>query len=347
MSIMDQWHFETHIQNEALINELKGGLFEYQVGRLLAQNVESEDQFITASDASELDRLKAYEIWLRQYDPHLLKQIPHLAMRAKEKLIEILPSHFEVAWVGKKAAGSGVADVCEADLVIYQKSPSGKLSNPEFISLKLCKSHAYVNTKSGGCHSFIAKYFASFGSLADEIQKKFNHNMDRAFWEMGENLYQAMDLGTFQGTFDQEWQIRQLPELPGQLTPELKRFVHNYYFCMIRELHLAFTLLIEKEPELFRQCLWPLLGLGARNIIQLVCFHETKKDIGAYQFHSLALIREKDVESALMNYRLEALKPEISSFLIDCAPYKLQLRLKPMNKFTAKSLKVNCSILGH
>ena len=61
-----------------------------------------------------------------------------------------------------------------------------------------------------------------------------------------------------------------------------------------------------------------------------------------YNFDSVDLYTSKRFEN--VDVQFGELKPGISSFEIVFGKTTLQIRVKPMNKFTAPALKVNCSV---
>ena len=89
---------DTLAQKEALLNELKGNLFEYLVGSFMARNLKIERQFIESFGGEIRSQLTNYETWIRNYEPELLKQLPVLARTMANDLCNVLPSDVENCW---------------------------------------------------------------------------------------------------------------------------------------------------------------------------------------------------------------------------------------------------------
>ena len=61
-------------------------------------------------------------------------------------------------------------------------------------------------------------------------------------------------------------------------------------------------------------------------------------------FDSLEIERGEDLLKAREDLFFHPLKKEVSSFSLGLKDKTLQIRVKPMNKFTVSALKVNCSV---
>lgn len=328
-------------QKEALINEFKGNLFEYLVGHSLACLAQVESRFIKSFGGELRSRLSEYESWLRVHDQELIYALPSLAKECSKKLFDVLSdiNIHNILVMGKIGAAGGNDHFNEADLLI--------LSDKEKVipvSLKLCKAHSFVNTKSAGVKSFIEKYFAPFQS-AQERQVQLNERVELSFNNMAKQLYDMADL-TYSGGFDPSWKEAGLPELPGQLNKEMNMVVVESYrpvIAMIREIMLDFH---REDPQLFVACLNPLMGLGKQGMIQLTCNHHPKEG-KRYQLHSIDVVDETQKAAQMTECIFDAANPEISSFQLSFTDLKLQIRVKPMNKFTSMAHKINCSIKKH
>ena len=111
--------YEDTSQNEALINEFKGNLFEYLVASHLAKSFQIESRFITSFGGAIKEQLSAYESWLRKNDPVLTQKLPILAKQTALELQSSLPKEIDnVIVMGKSAGGSHNDSYKEADLVI-------------------------------------------------------------------------------------------------------------------------------------------------------------------------------------------------------------------------------------
>ncbi|MCF8058445.1 MAG: hypothetical protein K9K67_04060 [Bacteriovoracaceae bacterium] len=332
-------------QSEALLNEIKGNLFEYLVAQFLSRHFKCEGEFLRSfsevANGKAMSDLQFYQSWLQSSDPDLYARLPGLSQKVSETLIA--SSLFKgkliknVLVTGKSGAVSGQEDFKEADIWLQADGEDLPLS------LKLCKRGAFVNTKSGGIRSFLTKYFSSF-SKAPELQESLNQILDRSFQEMAESLYawadiplDLSDLGCRQ--FSSSWQ---LTELPGELPDEAREYLFLHYHRVISELHRSFQIFYEEDEVQFGRCLGSLVGMGLKNLVQVTCFHKEGKE--RYEFDSLKIYSWDEFNESLSDLTFSPLKEKISSFELGLGLNKLQIRVKPMNKFTVSALKVNCSL---
>lgn len=328
-------------QKEALINEFKGNLFEYLLGHSLSRKRGVETQFIKSFGGELRARLSEYESWLRVHDQELIFALPNLAETCAEQLHQELGDIdiHNILVMGKIGSAGGNDHFNEADLLILTKNEKVLP-----ISLKLCKAHSFVNTKSAGVKSFIEKYFTPFRE-AGERQLELNQRVELAFHSMAKTLHDMAEL-KYENGFGQAWKDAGLPELPGQLDKDMNAVVVESYrpvISMIRE----FLINLHKQDEkLFIECLKPLLGFGKEGIIQMTCYHQQKEG-RKYQFHSLELYQGQSLLNESLSCSFDDQNPEISSFQITCGELSLQIRVKPMNKFTSMAHKINCSIKKH
>jgi len=331
---------DTLVQKEALLNEFKGNLFEYLVASLLARHYKIESTFISSFGGDIRKQLSEYEQWIRANEPALLAQLPVLATSLSKELISVLPLIAEnILVVGKSAGGSHDERFNEADILVL----SGKDIVP--VSIKLCKDHSFVNTKSGGARSFLTKYFSNFKESESE-QKNLNENIDKTFLEMGHSLYEMAGLD-FHGRFDENWRSQGLPELPGQLNKEMNTKVVSTYYKAIDGLYHSLKRLWSIDQDRFLTDLFPLIGLGNQEIIQATCFHVSSTKDGSVTKYNLArnhILCGKEIIASQLDYSFVELKKNISSFEIKFPNFVLQIRIKPMNRFTQSAFKVNCSV---
>jgi len=328
-------------QKEALINEFKGNLFEYLLGHSLSQKRGVETQFIKSFGGELRSRLSEYESWLRVHDQELIYALPSLAETCAVKLnedfgdIEIQ----NILVMGKIGSAGGNDHFREADLLILTKNEKVLP-----LSLKLCKANSYVNTKSAGVKSFIEKYFMPFRG-AGEKQLQLNQRVELAFLSMAKTLHDMAEL-KYENGFGPRWKEAGLPELPGQLDKDMNAVVVESYrpvISMIREILVEFH---KQDEKLFIECLKPLLGFGKEGMTQVTCYHQQKEG-KKYQFHSLEIYQGSLLLNDSLSCRFDEENPEISSFQITCGELSLQIRVKPMNKFTSMAHKINCSIKKH
>jgi len=325
--------YDTLIQNEALINELKGNLFEFLVGRELAVTSNLEGQFLSAIPEDFHERLRGYENWLRDNSEELLTQLPSLAKetvgffrgQVKEELTGVLV-------VGKLAGGNHDQRLGEADLLVKTNT------NLIPISLKLCKEKSFVNTKSAGVRSFISKYFGHSFQSAKKRQEKLNQSLDNHYIELSKKLHLLGGLGP-EPRFGEAWFRAGLPELPGQLNPEMNSALKEHYHEMILLFFETWQELLLENKNVFLDSMMPLLGFGLEEINQLSCFYSGKYNFSYGSYKGRDLFRK-----ALNDAELRGPKDGLSSFEMVMNDCIFQVRLKPMNKFTVSGLKVNCSL---
>jgi len=325
---------DTKAQKEALINEFKGNLFEYLVAQSLARHFAIEGDFIRSFGGEIRRQLTEYDHWLRVHEPSLIKSLPILSQQVASKIVEQIPDGVtKVLVIGKSAGGSHDKTWDEADILIQVEESFIP------ISLKLCKSNAFVNTKSAGVKSFISQYFKEF-SRNTYFQDLINEGVERRFQEMARDLHERASLEYF-GRFDHRWTEAGFSELPGQLPKELNEIVVQTYYDCVGEIYSCLVSLYEENRELFLKSLLPLIGIGNSDIIQVSCFHkEIQKE--KYQLGGVHIVNSKDLISK--EVEIAPLKEGISSFEILLDTLRLQIRVKPMNKFTSASFKINCSI---
>ncbi|MDC1174403.1 hypothetical protein OAT67_03360 [Bacteriovoracaceae bacterium] len=346
---MKDWEsLDTLGQSEALINELKGNLFEYLVAQELATRFHVLSQFYSSFAGELKHRLGQYELWLRDNDPLLMTQLPKLALKVVESIIDTIPvkKKIEGVFIIGKTSANIDDHFKEADIVLTEGESQNDTDVIHPISIKLCKTNAFVNTKSGGIRSFLTKYFHLFDTIkeyqsVEKEQEKLNELLDFSFERMGKELYDEMNL-SFQGSFDQQWTSS---HLPGQLPENLNKIVLQHYYRMNEALHYSFQRLKALNDNIFQKCLQSLLGFGREDLIQVICFHGPSKNVDRYDFKSVE-INHKNQEEALgfqFSSSDNSYKTK-SSFELGNGKLSLQVRIKPMNVFTTKALKVNCSI---
>ncbi|TNE98609.1 MAG: hypothetical protein EP326_09540 [Deltaproteobacteria bacterium] len=339
---MKQTYFnDSSSQKEALINEFKGNLFEYLLGHSMARKRGIESRFIQSFGGELRSRLSEYESWLRVHDQELIYALPTLAEACSAKLDQLLGDTKiqNILVMGKIGSAGGNDHFKEADLLI--------LSEDEKVipvSLKLCKAHSFVNTKSAGVKSFIEKYFTPF-RRALEFQTELNQRVELSFLSMAKTLHDMAGLN-YQNGFDQRWKDAGLPELPGQLEKEMNAVVVESYRPVIAKIREILLIFHKEDPVLFQRCLRPLLGFGKQGLVQLTCYHQVK-DGKKYQLYSIDMSSGENLENDMTDCIFEQENPDISSFQINCGEVSLQIRVKPMNKFTSMAHKINCSIKNH
>lgn len=324
----------TKSQHEALINEYKGNLLEYLIAADLSRHFSLEAQFQMSLGAEYRQNLTLYESELREMDPLLAERLPQFAQACFQEVHPILPSKIKgVYLVGKSEGQAKNNPYGEADILIQDREKTIPLS------VKFSQSGSWINTKSGGIKSFIKTYFR--GEEASQYQEELNTFVDLSFEQMNRELYEHYQLD-YRGSFDEQWIKHNLSELPGQLEQEAREILQSHYHCIINKLYEFIVQRFEQDPA-FEKSLFPLLGISHPSLIQVKCFHKKGND-QRYELAGVSIDHLESWKEAMKKLTFHKLKKNISYFEIELSPFVLQIRVKPMNKFTVPALKVNCSI---
>ena len=314
-------------KKEALFNEVKGSLFEYLVGKEIAVRSGDELAFQKSLDPNYLTVLAQQDRMVRQFYPEMTGFLSSVSKLTTDELERYVGAKLtKPRLLGKFINSSLGAMIREADLAVAAGGEE------KFVSLKLNKKNAYVNTKSGGIKSFFTQYFPF---VDHSVQEKFNAMVEMEFETMARELHAFHDL-PYPGNFS-AWVKRGFSELPGELSEDERAILKAYYARIARDMHRILTDLERKDPEAFRRSLAPLMGFGQEEVIQAVCFHDMKADSPPYlHIHEL---KNHELKSA------ELLPFEnVSSVELDVGGDLVQVRVKPMNKFTTTAIKINCSV---
>jgi hypothetical protein len=356
MSYHDHKKLENNDQKEALFNEYKGNLFEYLVADELARQLSLSSFFYQNLSVELLERLKIYQETLLSYDAELYKKLPLLAKNFVVDLLSALSveekkklSGYSCLYVlGKLQANSGTRLWDEADLLFRHHVHSESEANSDElpISLKLSKKGSFTNTKSAGIKSFFLNYFKIFGLLPnhnlsvslEERQSRFNQFMDNSFDQMTFQLYERNGLN-YQGSFGAEW-AENFTELPGLLAPPDHQILMDHYKRLSDYLLQELKELFEIDSLSFKECLLELMGFKSASSWQWTCYHQDHL-YDHYSFYDLDFWRKKLMSSDL-NFGEETSGFGTVNFHFD--NFQVQLRIKPMNKFTSKAYKINCSM---
>jgi hypothetical protein len=312
---------------EALFNEVKGSLFEYLVGKEIAVRAGDELSFQRSLDPNYLTVLSQQDRMVRQFYPEMtsfLSQVSSLTTDELEKYVGKKMSRPKL--LGKFINSPVGAMIREADLSIDAEGLE------KYISLKLNKKNAYVNTKSGGIKSFFTQYFPFVDSL---VQAKFNMLVEMEFETMARELHAVHDL-PYSGNFSL-WVKKGHSELPGELSDGERQILKSYYARIARDMHRILTELEAQNPVAFRGSLAPLMGFTQKEVIQAICFHDMKEGTPPY-LHIHELSSHELSKAKLLPFE------NVSSVELEVGEELLQLRVKPMNKFTTTAIKINCSV---
>lgn len=312
--------------SQSYLNEYKGNLLEFLVAKELAKSFCLEKKFYNDLDRELQTVFLSYEADLRHRDPHLLKKLPIFAKKMASLILDEIKGEVDrIEVIGKKAQ---YGEFKEADILVLGKDMTA-------LSLKMCKYNCYINTKSGGVRSFFKKYFNHFQEATND-QQKLNHQLDIHFSKMGFDLYESQNLD-YEGKIGRDLVDVLGTELPGQLEGEPKFIVHNFYYSVMKDFFKVLSKYYLEDKKKFLNCLYPLLGFGNDKIIQVMALYKNQ-----YELEKVVLKKKED----LLNNDIELcdLNESKSFFEIKVCRDILQIRLKPMNKFTVSGLKVNCSV---
>lgn len=335
---MKNYDYSNHVQKEAILNECKGNLFEFLVTQKLSVKSGIESFFLTSLPDDFKIQMTKYEQLIRESEPQLLVSLPHLAQSTGDFIWE----NFELdkikffSWnvVGKIFSSNDSGVWNEADVV---GSFFSELEERRMVfSLKLTRDNSYTNTKSAGAKSFLSKYFTSYGNEVFMLQEQFNKLVDESFIKMAHKLYEINDI-TFNGKFDELW-FRHFSELPGELPDPMRLIVYENYHSLACRLHNYLERLFKIDKSLFLDSLKPLCGFGSEDINQVNCFH---KD---YKLKKISFYNSKNLFLSDNNIKILPIKNGASSIEVLVNDFSLQIRIKPMNKFTSPAYKINCAI---
>ena len=98
----------------------------------------------------------------------------------------------------------------------------------------------------------------------------------------------------------------------------------------------------QQQPIVFAKGLLPLIGLGHEQLVQATCFYSSVKN--HYVLDEILVEKANDIMLEVKNCEFGSYRDGLANFEIKLPKRLLQVRIKPMNKFTAPSFKVNCSV---
>ncbi len=316
-----------NVSKESLFNEVKGSLFEFLVGKNLAVINGEEKEYLEGIDRNYLNVLSQQDRMVRQFYPEMSS---FLIKCARDTVISIKNGLKEdprkPRLMGKLVNTLDKQDWHEADLIVETSS------GPRPVSLKLNKKGAFVNTKSGGIKSFLSQYF-SF--LPSNHQTSFNQLVDMEFEIMSRELHELAGI-EYDGNY-KSWVQAGLSELPGEVSAPMREALKAYYARLALALHGHLSAALELDAEKFRESLFPLAGFSSRDILQVVCFHDFKNQDGATEIF-LHDAKEITDEVEIIPFH------QTASAEVKVGLWTLQIRIKPMNKFTTTAIKINCSV---
>ncbi len=297
-------------QREAYLNVYKGSLLEFLVAGEFARRFGIYSDFIRSLSSDLLNQLKAYELAIRNSDKKLLDALGKFSKSIADHILLEL----QLGKLNKVILTAHEKNHSEADFLLVTETKTLP------ISLKLCKKSSFVNTKSAGARSFFSNYFKN-----EESQSRFNQLIDLEFEKFARKMHEEYDLKYNQGF--KNWPL-DLEELPGQLVGRSREIYLSYLHKIGTHLYNEFSLLKTDYDS--------LIGFGSEDILQVICLH---KGTETYEFEDLYIHkREKQ------KWVLEDLNTHSASFHLHSKKRTLQIRCKPMNKFTVPSFKINCAV---
>lgn len=308
---------------DALLNEYKGSIFEFLVAKELSTLSEIEADFLNQLSENQLNMLSQQEQFLRSNYPNLLTSLPILAKyTANELNIKLnLSDITSVQLMGMNANASS-----EKDILIINK-----YGDETPVSLKLSKAGSFTNTKSAGAKSFFEKYF-------DIDQTEFNQLYEKDFRELAYSMY--LEAGEEPSSDFNHWEQIGKPTLPGKLEGVQKELLLDFYKKINTRIFHVLENLLKTNPTKFLAQIAPLTGFSNLNLIQTTTFYKTVNN--KYELDQLKILTHKDLfprPTATINLKMAEHSLEM---VLD--KFKLQVRVKPMNKFTHKSYKINCAL---
>lgn len=325
------------VKIEALLNEYKGNIFEYLVAHFLAKKFCVENYFLSCIETEYRQRLSFYERQLKKMASDLIPILQEQAVSLGENILSELPKDIDGIWVIGKAN-------CQLDLGRWNEADIIAKSNNEVfpISIKLCKATSYINTKSGGISSFITKYFYGF-EKSFELQEEFNRISEINFTTMRSKLFN--EVGITEDCLDFSlWKKNGFPELSGSLPKNLQSIVIDSYAPLNDFLFNVLYSFYKENVNLFYERLGPILGLSGHDMIQAILFHTQNTSYSKQVEKKCVIFKLSDFVNEMESVVFRNSKDGKGYFYLDFETLSLQIRIKPMNKFTSKSYKINCSI---
>lgn len=311
--------------NQALINEYKGYLFEFLVGKSFASNSRlGEVPFLNSISKEQFTRLESYQNALYVTEPVLYRQLPLLATATVDYYLQKsnCSNDYSVELISRS-----LNHETNADLVLVFANTRINLS------LKLVKDQVYVNTLSAGIKSFFSKYFKD----ALDHQNELNTRVLQAFEKMRFHLLDHYG-HELSGKLFEQWRSAGNAILPSQLDEELRQYLLEYYHTCISTIFVHLKELYKSDTKATQVSLRNLCGLGA-DVNHLFCFHHGTE--------SYKLSRIVEMNSRVLGGQIPKIIPPArgsSYFLIDYHHVALQIRVKPMRDFTTFAMKINCAL---
>lgn len=322
--------------HQALLNEVRGNLFEYLLAYEISKSWGAEGEFFHNQSPKITQQLGAYQDFLLRHSPSLLGKLQSLARACFPFLQRVLAPRISglerVKVVGKLAGPWDAKRIGEADILLF--CSGGKEVG---VGVKMATDGSFINTKSGGAKSFLAKYFSPFPQ-ALSLQKGLIGLIEWSYQEMLAQISQELGLANSLLT-PEELKGHLDSPLPGDQGPEVRAIINAHYGRVATKIFESFSLLRKEDERLWRQCLWPLFGLGQKKGVSFYVLYR-----GDYQLSRAWALDEGLVAGQLEQAHLGGPPEGKSHFMVQAPGISLQIRVKPMGSFLAKSYKMNCSV---
>jgi hypothetical protein len=309
---------------DALLNEVKGMMFEFLVASEFSKKFNIEKEFLSSIPLVDITTLNNAQKFLKKNAPDLYNSFNGLAKKTCDYYcLELNDKITSINLTGRsKQSKTVVADIVLVGDSIHE------------ISLKLNKSGSAINTKSAGLKSWINEYFPV--SNCAEMQNEFNKRLEQAFFQYCVEIHQFYNLEA--DVNFHYWREKKLPELPGDLPAEANLILKNFYHNLAR-LIFQDILVLKNNKEIFSIGIKKLLGFSSPNIEQLVCFADTSS--GVSRFDKILKIDQKMLDLNSLECEFEDGQSYIK---IITNEFTQLLRVKPMNNFTTMTYKLNSSV---
>jgi hypothetical protein len=316
--------------SDALVNEYKGVVFEILVAQCFLRRVNQLPLLFDQCNESILMRATHYEQHLRKYSLNILAALEILAAKLAAEMEEMSHAPFSKIYLCGKDHSTD-----EADFLLT--SVKGDVFP---ISVKLCKEHSFVNTKSGGILSFLETYFYS-----PVEQLEMNSKISILFSTFAQNFQQQHGLMTSDNAQELEhlmdfshWIENEGELLPGHLNEEQRIILLEYYHCCAE-------LLYESVIKLFQT------GKISENHWRVLCGHSHKQirtytvfHKGVEHYELTRMVKESGESTDFTPQRILPFQKNQAYFVVEFVHKVLQIRVKPMRTFTTKGLKINCGV---
>jgi hypothetical protein len=317
---------------EALFNEIKGSLFEYLVAQEFARRAGLEASFLRSLPTHYQRVLEQQDHMTREAYPELLPHLPLWAKQVAECWQQRFPGEKiqAIGLTGQLTHTEASETQGEADFTIT----TDRLRS---VSLKLNKRQGAVNTKSGGIKSFFTTYFSE--ANVSVVQERFNQLVDAEFSVMRFELHQIA--GLVEESDWASWKRAGLSELPGELPMDMRERLHAFYARMSSAVRQALVGIEQQNRAVFDAGILRLCGFGTPELVQVIAFHDMH---GKNPAQLQVLIHDEETVLSRLKEKIWRPNADSASCELDLRDWMLQIRVKPMNKFTTTAIKMNCSI---